>query len=210
MVDAPAAPRFHEANKSGICPFLRRTPTMNRTHASYAGILHVSCLIAFCSVPLAAKGKTLADYSLRAVRSFYDLPDAANVITTFPSGTGAIIRHFQKRGITLKPLPSQGGRTSYRFVGQAQVVSHRLHGTADAPLSGTRFTVQHRAGISMTFQKPQAVVAMKELASLSPAHLPVLRGIDAQGDPEVKWRLGPVIKTLEAKRINLTPDGRAE
>jgi len=261
----------------------------------------------------------------RVVRNFYELHDGVTVMRTFPTTTGPIQEQFRKAGITMAPLADEPKGNNKRFVGSSRVVWKELHGTVDAPFSKHQFTVQHRAGIRLTFNRLQAVVAMtisgpttntdvgmdllffdangklikkvnadtkhikrrnhdsrgavfrglqtekpaiwevhiiptripdnvkivlacidyfsfsphlanpqtiddikelvevlgsaryatreeatRRLSSFGPRILPVLRRLNTEDDPEVRMRLAKVMKVLEAKKVNLTPDGKTD
>lgn len=108
----------------------------------------------------AKEAKLEARQKLKFVRSFYDLQEDISVMRVFPSSTASITKVFESEKVTVKPLHGKNKVHNNRFVGQSLVVSKNLHGTTDAPFSRSMFTIQHRAGISMTFEKPQTVVAM--------------------------------------------------
>ena len=52
--------------------------------------------------------------------------------------------------------------------------------------------------------------ASKKLADLGPRYLPELRSMQDADDPEVSERLKQVIQSVEAMKINLTPNGHIE
>jgi len=133
---------------------------LNRSLASRTITLLVALLAVSAGVIRAEEGESQTNHASTVVRSFYDLPSTVTVMKAFPSDTDAIVKQFKGRGVVVKPLPGKTKEHGYGFVSQSTVVARGLHGTIDAPFSLTMFTVQHPAGISMDFEKPQAVVAM--------------------------------------------------